>query len=442
MGEIFDTKKIDTNLRCTDVKSAVMIITYVGLLISPLFLIIAIILMLCNKKGNSFINIIIIFIFSSELLNIVSKGLQLLKYAFEDTREKPHTNKDETPRGNICQIQIVFSIIADFCSLLGTLLLSLRCNEIIKSKNRCFDKKKYRILSFVIIISFSLIVSITLLFIDRSITWDSYGYTFDLRDRCSYWCWLEHKTSMICYGLYIIILISNLILAWKNHCLLDKAYDKLKNQIETFSASVNDLTENNNSGDNSEGKRHISPEDKERIGELSWMRIRCMIYPWVTITIWVLAAIYRFIDDIIMNEIDNVDSDRSEVDEKTKFDENPGLRILEEAILVMHTTLSAFRGLVYGLVFIIFEENCIGKCFRKHCDKFCYRLCCCIKYEDFDDIEESENNSSKSIPVNKPLLSDSIGKESNEEDQNLRSASEGEIGRNSEMNNSNYHFND
>ena len=206
---------------------------------------------------------------------------------------------------------------------------------------------------------------------------------------------------------------------------------------------MNDLTENNNSGDNSERKRYISQNDRERIGELSWMRIRCMIYPWVTISIWVLAGIYRFIDDIIMYKIDNKSgSNDSEREEKRVFDENPDLRILEEFILVMHTTLSAFRGLVYGFCFIIFEENCIGKFFRKHCDKFCFSLCCCIKHEDFDDLEESENNSSKSIPVNKPLLPDSIGKESNEEDQNIRSASEGEIGRNSEMNNSNYHFND
>ena len=191
-------------------------------------------------------------------MNVVSKTLQFLKYAFRDTRTDDVTNSVETPRGIICQIQIVFAIISDFSSLLGTLLLSYRSYEVAKSKKRTFDKKKARVISFLSIISFSIIVSLILLFIDKYLTRDYSSIKFDIRDRCSYWCWLEHNTSIACYILYVIITILNIIFALNTNRILNKKYEKLKEQVVIFveNDNANTLNDNNNSGAIPEGKKY------------------------------------------------------------------------------------------------------------------------------------------------------------------------------------------
>ena len=450
MGSVFDLEKRETNYRCTDVKEYVIIITYLGIFCSTLFLLYGIIKMICVDKiftkRFSFITEIIIFIFFSELLNVVSKTLQFLKYAFEDTRTDLVTNSVETPRGIICQIQIVFAIISDFSSLLGTLLLSFRSHEVVKSKKRLFDKKKARVISFLLIISFSIIVSLILLFIDKYLTRDVIGIKFDLRDRCSYWCWLEHNTSMVCYGFYAIITILNIIFACKTNRILKEKYEKLKEQVVIYveNDNANTLNDNNNSGAISEGKKYISPEDKGRIKELKIMRVKSKIYPIITIMIWILAAIYRFSDDIMMRKVDSPDAPTdSQYEESDYFKDHEEIRIIEEINLVMHTLLSSFRGIAYGLCFIIFEEKKFRALFGKYCNKCCLCLCCLKDDEDLDDSEETENNSGlKSDSPSKGPLYNSIGKESNEEEQNLIKMNEDEIQRNNEMNNSNYNFND
>ena len=175
------------------------------------------------------------------------------------------------------------------------------------------------------------------------------------------------------------------------------------------------------------------------------MRVKSKIYPIITILIWILAALYRFSDDFMMREVDSKDSrEESKGTEEEYFKNNEGIRIFEEFILVMHTLLSSFRGIAYGLCFIIFEEKKFKALFGKYCNKFCLCLCCIKDDEDLDDSIETENNSGlKSDSPSKGPLYTSIGKESNEEEQNLMmKINEDEIQRNNEMNNSNYNFND
>ena len=106
MGSVYDLDRIDKNPRCSDVKEAVIIINLAGASISFILLSLSIVRMKLKKGRLPFLTIIIIFIFSSEILNTISKMIQLLKYCFEDTRIKEDINEVETPRGMICQIQI------------------------------------------------------------------------------------------------------------------------------------------------------------------------------------------------------------------------------------------------------------------------------------------------------------------------------------------------
>ena len=189
MGSVYDLDNVEYNPRCSHVKEVIIIFTYSCAPITFILLTYCIVKMMPNKKRSSFLAQIILLIFFSEIMTSISKLLQFLKYAFEDTRKNADKNSVETPRGIICQIQIVISIFSDFCSLLSTLLLSFRCYEVIKSTKRIFDSKKSRKYSLILVILISFILAISFLLIDRKITEDSVSYKYDLRDRCSYW-WL------------------------------------------------------------------------------------------------------------------------------------------------------------------------------------------------------------------------------------------------------------
>ena len=392
--------------------------------------------MFFRKKRLSFLTYIILFIFCSEFINIISKALQFLKYAFDDTRPSKRTNKEETPRGIICQIQIVLSIISDYCSLLGTLLLSVRCNEVIKSKKRRFDKTKVQILAFALIIIISIILALAFLFIDRYLTRDYFSIKFDIRDRCNYWCWLEHNSSFICYILYDILLILNIVFACITNCSLQRGYKKLLEQSVVLieDDNLNTVNGNNNSDSDLKEKRYISIDDRKRVDEIKLMVVKCRIYPIITIIIWLLASIYRHIDDIIMKDVDKYDTqEKSQTNEDQYWAEHSNLRILEEINLVAHTVLSSFRGILYGFSFIIFEEKIIGIFFRKYIYK------CCGKDEDLYNLEENENIRKSNSGT---LINDSVGRESNLDDQNVRNTNTGEYVRNNDMNNSDYHSNE
>ena len=138
MGSIIDTDNSDNIYKCNDVKSAVILINLIGAPLSFILLAASIIRMIITKKFLSFLTRIIILIFSSEILNSISKLLQLLKYNYEAEKTSNNNNNIETPRGIICVIQIILSIISDFGSLLGTLLISIRCYDVIKKRRKFF----------------------------------------------------------------------------------------------------------------------------------------------------------------------------------------------------------------------------------------------------------------------------------------------------------------
>ena len=269
------------------------------------------------EKKITFLSKLIILIFFSEIINSISKILQLLKYQFNDLRDDKNFSNPDTPRGIICQIQIVTSIFSDFCSLFTTLLLSLRCYDVIKNK-KDFDKGKNGILSIIIIIILSIILSIGLLFLDRNNT--GVSFRFDVRDRCSYWCWLGYISSMICFGLYSILLILNIIFVCINVNKLRREYkeilkeSEISSQKSNMSIPLNDIPkDNNNSKNNNQlisNKKYINltKEEKKRIEQLKLIRTKCLVYPIVTIIIWSLINMYKIFDIIFVGVFDEGDT--------------------------------------------------------------------------------------------------------------------------------------
>ena len=104
---IIDTKGIDLNYRCNNVKESIVYINLIGPPLSLIFLIFGIIKMFTARKNKTFLTKLILIIFFSEVFQSISKLLQLVKYAFDDERDNKKDIVFDNARGIICQIQIV-----------------------------------------------------------------------------------------------------------------------------------------------------------------------------------------------------------------------------------------------------------------------------------------------------------------------------------------------
>ena len=413
MGNLIDLEKSEENLRCNHVKLPIVIINLIGPPISLMLLIFGIIRMLLLKNRKSFLTNLIILIFLSEIVQCLSKLIQVLKYDYPDLRDNKELLDYDTPRGKICQVQICFALFSDFLSLLSTLLLSLRCYDVINNKKGFFDRGYNGIISISSIIIISLILSIIFLIIDRSRfeTTNIVSYRYDVRDRCTYWCWLEHVTSLFCYGLYWVILICNIVFAFITNKQLKKGYQKLLEENNYSPTKENDLNSSLNEGIKEDEDMHkekenkknnnLSPEDKKRIEQLKIMEVKCLIYPCVTICFWLFAATYRIIDDIFMKEIDSIDPYKGQDKENKLFEDHKIFQFMVQTFLFLYTLLSSIRGILYGFSFIVFEEKIFFNFFKKIWEKcFKHRDSIKINGEKDELVRNSETTTSSRIELN------------------------------------------
>ena len=445
MGDIIDLEKIDEehNLRCQHAKLGVIIVNFIGVPSSLIILIFCIIRMFWTKKRFSFLTKVIILLFSFEITNCISKLLQLFKYSFEDSRTFPDPNNIETPRGIICQIQIVLSIISDYGCLLGTLLLSLRCYGVIKNKIRFLDFKKWQNLSLIAIIFISSAFALLFWGLDKDDTKYSIGFKYDRRDRCNYWCWLGHYYSRICYAIYLLLLIVNIIIFSLTTAYFRNSY---KNLVEKCVVTRDEPNLSNNIGDNidyteeTKENRYISPDDKKRLKELQIMHVKCFIYPIISIIIWFLSFIYRIIDDTVLYNVDNgIDGHSNDFDILSK---NRNLQRFIEASLIFHTILSSFRGIFYGYAFAIFEDKAFSNNFKETLYKISKKCCCFCPYYNLD-VLRVEGEDEEDTLINTSANSETNQKD-NYEETKFRKSNVSDYGRNNttDLNTSDYRYND
>jgi len=445
MGDIIDLEKIDEehNLRCQHAKLGVIIVNFIGVPSSLIILIFCVVRMFWTKKRFSFLTKVIILLFSFEITNCISKLLQLFKYSFEDSRTFPDPNIIETPRGIICQIQIVLSIISDYGCLLGTLLLSLRCYGVIKNKIRFLDFKKWQNLSLIAIIFISSAFALLFWGLDKDDTKYSIGFKYDRRDRCNYWCWLGHYYSRICYVIYLLLLIVNIIIFSLTTAYFRNSY---KNLVEKCVVTRDEPNLSNNIRDNidyteeTKENRYISPDDKKRLKELQIMHVKCFIYPIISIIIWFLSFIYRIIDDTVLYNVDNgIDGHSNDFDILSK---NRNLQRFIEASLIFHTILSSFRGIFYGYAFAIFEDKAFSNNFKETLYKISKKCCCFCPYYNLD-VLRVEGEDEEDTLINTSANSETNQKD-NYEETKFRKSNVSDYGRNNttDLNTSDYRYND
>ena len=406
--EIIDTKNVTLNYRCNNVKESIVYINLIGPPLSLIFLLIGIIKMFKARKNKSFLTKLILIIFISEAFQSISKLLQLVKYAFDDERDIKENVNFDNPRGIICQIQIVIAIASDFCSLLSTLLITLRCYDVIKNKKKFFNRGNNGLISIILDISISIILSIIFLLIDRRIvvTENNTSYKYDVRDRCTYWCWLEHYSSLSLFGVYVLILIAIIIFAFNNYCFLRDKYNKLKGESE-FGEETNEITSlgvQSQTGETKEPENkkifNQTKEELKRIQDLNLMKIKSLVYPLVTIIYWVFNATYRIVDDSYMMEYDYAADPVEAADkERQMFEGNESWHKAVQTFLVAYILMSAIRGILYGCAFIAFEEKIFFNIYKKCCG-------CCLKEKDLGDVDDDTLNRKSTEMAENSLVED------------------------------------
>lgn len=362
MGSIIDLKQMDDAYRCNSVKSTVIYTTLIGVPLSLVFLIFLIFRIIFIKKNKTFLTYLILLIFSSEIIQCLSKILQLIKYSFEDKRDDKSFTDFDTERGIICQIQIALALFSDFSSFLSILLFTLNKYEDLRNIEKFLDKERNRILSVLFIICISIIMSIEFLFFDRKYSSTNISYRFDVRDRCTYGCWLSHLQSIICSGFYWIIIIINTVFACKTNYYLKSLLNEQNEKDDNNNDNSNEI-DNDNAQNELDDEKNI---EKKRLVELNLLRIKCILYPIILIIFWSMISIYRIFDDFIMVEFDQgFDPNKGAEKEKEYFNKNTLMKILVQCFLVIYTILSSLRGIIYGLSFIVFEEELFYDFFRK-----------------------------------------------------------------------------
>lgn len=435
MGALIDIEKCDQIYRCNQVKLWVIWISLIGTPFSFFLLIFCIYRMVSVKKKMSFLTKTILLIFSSELVLSISKILQVFKYIFQDYRD----NKDYdgfNGRAMICGFQLVLAVYSDYCSLLATLLLSLRCYDVIKNKNKLFDKPKCSKYSLIGIILGSLALGVIFLIADIFISDKS--YKLDVRDRCCYWCWLEQGISMVCFFFYLIILIANIYYSCKTISYLQDGYNKLleENGLSKSKGNLGDplIEMQKEKNDDLIGKtqKNLTTEERKRLEEIKLMKLKCKIYPYVTIVLWIYATIYRISETAFFWRYDHGDNpDATRQEEEDFFKKYEFAHVLVQVLLVLHTFVTSLRGVFYCCSFIVFEEKRFFNCFRRLCHK---------KIIDFK--EENENEIVKDSNCAISSLSDA--NDNNTDNKEMNESKElidrdSKLDDNIEMSNNEYH---
>ena len=164
--------------------------------------------------------------------------------------------------------------------------------------------------------------------------------------------------------------------------------NNLNNFLDEFSKdnnSVNISEENINEKNFSE----LAKEEKnEKIEDFRFIRKICLIFPLITIIIWIFLSLYRIIDDLVMNSYDSGDPYKNREEERMYFMKHKFFQFLIQFLLVIHTMISSLKGIFYGFFLIIFEKQKLFNIARKFFKK---------SYLLKENIEEGEEEDRKEL---------------------------------------------
>ena len=254
----------------------------------------------------------------SEIINCISKLLNILRQSIKPKNEQEYTY------WFIGQVQILFSLFSDSCTIISSFILTLKIYKTtLRHGLNFFNSKNI----FIKILLFSLLTplffSLTILFLNIYL----YGGTAEESEsEYKIWAWINCRLSLLVYSIVWIFIISIMILIGKTISYLNKRKKELLQEEE------DDDDEDNVTKESSESSI-LSEKINETVNKLYY-------FPIVTCVIWILLSIDRIPDDIINLGMKG-----------KKYVYQGNWLYVKYATIFLHNVVGSARGIIYCVTF-------------------------------------------------------------------------------------------
>lgn len=299
---------------------------------------------IAKNRKTTLIKECLIIITISELINNASKLLTIFRELFL------------SPAKIIGSIQVIFSIYSDFCSLITSLVISIKMYDLTKKENHIFHSALSGLLARLFCIVVPFIISLIFWAIDNFVFTNQ---TIEIDEECKVWSWVNRYLSIILYSFVWIIIIIIIVISCKSIAF----YNEKKERI------------NQNEGRESEESEKANNILLDYIisNNADKMKLQVKYFPLVTCALWGILSIDRISDDLSLIF-------------KFTFSSNDSLLNFKRFLTFMHNFFGSIRGIIYCITF--FRSD--NKLFRDIIRVF-YCLCCCHKSK----VPVSKKNSKK-----------------------------------------------
>ena len=268
-----------------------------------------------NKKSIMTTSLFIITI--SEIINCLSKLLNILRQSIKPKNEQDYSF------WLIGQIQILFSLFSDSCTIISSFILTLKIYKTtLRHGLNFFNSKNIFIKILLFSLLTPLIFSLTILFLNIKL----YGGTAEESEsEYKVWAWINCRLSLFVYSIVWIFIISIMILIGKTICYLNQRRKELLQEEE-------DDDEDTVTKESIESSI-LSEKINETVNKLYY-------FPIVTCVIWILLII-----DIIPDDIINLGMNGKEYVYQGNW------LYVKYATIFLHNVIGSARGIIYCVTF-------------------------------------------------------------------------------------------
>ena len=253
----------------------------------------------------------------SEIINCLSKLLNILRQSIKPKNEQDYSF------WLIGQIQILFSLFSDSCTIISSFILTLKIYKTtLRHGLNFFNSKNIFIKILLFSLLTPLIFSLTILFLNIKL----YGGTAEESEsEYKVWAWINCRLSLFVYSIVWIFIISIMVLIGKTICYLNQRRKELLQEEE-------DDDEDTVTKESIESSI-LSEKINETVNKLYY-------FPIVTCVIWILLII-----DIIPDDIINLGMNGKEYVYQGNW------LYVKYATIFLHNVIGSARGIIYCVTF-------------------------------------------------------------------------------------------
>lgn len=254
----------------------------------------------------------------SEIINCLSKLLNIFRQVV-----KPQNAQVSRSYWIIGQIQILFSLFSDSCTILSSFILTLKIYKTTLRHGLSFFNSKN---IFLIVLLISLITPLVFSSTILSLNIIYYeGTASESETEYKVWAWIDCHLSLFVYSVVWFFIIVIMVLIGKTICYLNQRKKELLEESE----------------DDEDTITKESLESSVLSSKIDSTVSKLYYFPIVTCAIWILLSIDRIPDDII-----NIN-----MTEEQQYVYKGNWLYLKYATIFLHNVIGSARGIIYCVTF-------------------------------------------------------------------------------------------